>query len=258
MDEVEVVYKVLENVDHGTMVDVGAHHGQSLAPFARQGWAVYAFEPDDENRKCLREDYGTEPNVIIDKRAVSNEKREEMPFYRSHVSSGISGLSDFHSSHNRAGTVNTITLGEYFRGEEISHVDFLKVDTEGHDLMVLKSVPWTSVRPKIIVCEFENSKSQVYGYKFEDLANYLDEKGYRTIVSEWYPVVEYGRSHRWRTYQTYPCSLKNPDAWGNIIALKDKNNLKKAKKYLRIGIIKKWIKHILPIKTLNKLGLKGK
>jgi hypothetical protein len=28
------------------MLDVWAHHGTSLVPFARAGWQVYAFEPD--------------------------------------------------------------------------------------------------------------------------------------------------------------------------------------------------------------------
>ena len=52
MDEVDVVHDVIGN-QPGTMLDVGAHFGNSLAPFEKDGWTVYAFEPDQANRALL-------------------------------------------------------------------------------------------------------------------------------------------------------------------------------------------------------------
>ena len=59
------------------------------------------------------------------------------------------------------------------------------------------------------------------GYDFHDLATYLQDQGYELIVSEWFPMVEYGMKHKWRQFENYPCELKDQKAWGNIIAVKD-------------------------------------
>ena len=131
MNKVNVVNTVLKDlVNSVVMIDVGAHHGGPLDSFAQQGWTIHAFEPDDEKRRFLKQRWDSASNVIIDGQAISNMKKENVPFYRSDVSSGISGLLDFHTSHEQSGTVNTITLKEYFAQHDISQVDFLKVDTE--------------------------------------------------------------------------------------------------------------------------------
>jgi hypothetical protein len=80
-------------------------------------------------------------------------------------------------------------------------VDFLKIDTEGFDLMVLKGYPWTqSPRPRVILCEFEDAKTVPLGYDFHQLAAFLVGEGYQLIISEWYPVKAYGGLHRWRRF----------------------------------------------------------
>lgn len=141
MDEINLLFKTLKRIDKGVMIDVGAHYGGSFARFVENGWLIYAFEPDDKNRKQLEKQYGSLSNVVVDERAVSNEKSGDVSFYRSEISSGISGLADFHSSHELSKKVGTITLKDYVSKQSIRDVDFLKVDTEGHDLFVLKGFP---------------------------------------------------------------------------------------------------------------------
>jgi hypothetical protein len=41
------------------------------------------------------------------------------------------------------------------------------------------------------------------------------------IVSEWYPIKEYGEEHRWRRFIQSPYELHTLKAWGNIIAVKE-------------------------------------
>ena len=41
------------------------------------------------------------------------------------------------------------------------------------------------------------------------------------IVSEWYPIKEYGEVHRWRRFIQAPYELNTSKAWGNIIAVKE-------------------------------------
>lgn len=207
-----------------TMVDVGAHYGSSLLPFLDMGWQVFAFEPDEQNRQKLLDQVITHKNaslVSIDSRAVSNECKQGLPYYRSEISTGISGLSAFHESHQKAQEVDTVTLTEFFRDRTLTGVDFLKVDTEGHDLFVLQGFPWERFEPAVIECEFEDAKTIPLGYTFDDIASYLMEKGYTVLVSEWYPIIRYGIKHDWRTLMRYPCNLSDANSWGNLIAFKD-------------------------------------
>jgi len=225
MSETDIVFQTIKNNEQTQkiMVDVGAHHGSSLEPFARKSWTVYAFEPDPENRKYLQRLCERFPKVIIDGRAVSNKSEKNQDFYRSDVSSGISSLHAFHPSHEKAFQVETISLRDLCRHKGISSIDFLKIDTEGHDIFVLEGVPWESISPEIILCEFEDNKTLKLGYNFFDMAEFLLEKGYTLLISEWYPITEYGSKHRWRRFSPYPCELIDKDAWGNIIAVKNKN-----------------------------------
>lgn len=231
IDEVGLVYKVLRSKggesDIPVMIDVGAHYGSSLKRFAEDGWQVYAIEPDKENRERLLAKYGDYSNIAIDDRAISDKEARNLPFFTSDVSTGISGLSRFDESHKESGTVTATTLDNFISEKEIKNVDFLKIDTEGYDLFVLKGLGWTAVSPDVVVCEFENNKTEPLGYQFNDIARFLQEKGYSILVSEWYPIVRYGGNHRWRRFGIYPCDLVDNRGWGNIIGCKDEKIFKK-------------------------------
>lgn len=226
-DEAALMHRVLARYTPGTMVDVGAHFGSTLIPFARDGWRVHAFEPDERNRAKLRETADAFERVSIDPRAVSSESGSR-PFYRSEQSTGISGLTPFHPSHVPAGSVETVSLGAYLAEHGVGKVDFLKIDTEGHDLSVLRSVDWDQERPTAILCEFEDAKTEGLGYRWRDLADYLVERGYSVIVSEWHPVVRYGGPHDWHRFRRYPSELADPSAWGNFMAFRDGEDFARA------------------------------
>jgi FkbM family methyltransferase len=199
------------------MVDVGAHHGGALEAFAQSGWSVHAFEPDPSNRAELMSGPGRMPSVHVDSRAITEIDGDQLELFTSDVSSGISTLTAFHPSHHATATVETVRLDTYLA--RIDRVDFLKVDTEGHDLFVLKTFPWSRLKPQALVCEFEDRKTVPLGYGYRDLAQFLVDQGYVVLVSEWYPIVEYGLSHRWRAMHRYPHQLASADAWGNLIAV---------------------------------------
>ena len=123
--------------------------------------------------------------------------------------------------------VNVTTLRAYINKAKIDNIDFLKIDVEGYDLFVLKGFPWEEIKPIIILAEFEDRKIVPLGYTFYDIAKYLIDKGYYLLVSEWYPVVEYGTVQKWRRFVTYPCELLCEEAHVNIIAVSDLNIFKK-------------------------------
>jgi FkbM family methyltransferase len=209
---------LLAAIPDGVMIDVGAHHGESFDPYLAAGWKVYAFEPDTKNRSRIAGDYKS-ANLRLSPKALSDHEAENVTFYSSNQSTGISGLSAFHKSHFPSGQVALTTLARVIAGENISQVDFLKIDTEGHDLEVLRGAPWSRLSPKVILCEFEDAKTKPLGYDFQEMAGFLIGHGYRVWLSEWEPTVQYGSRHQWRSLQSFPCKLANPSGWGNLIAV---------------------------------------
>jgi FkbM family methyltransferase len=212
-DEIRVINQVIGDTP-GMMLDVGAHQGHSLEPFVSRGWSAHAFEPDPANREILTSRC---PSVVIDPRAVSDVNGEHVPLFTSDVSTGITTLSPFHETHVPTNTVETVRLDTYIEESRIDAVDFLKIDIEGWDLAALRSFPWNTHKPKVILCEFEDNKTLRLGHDVNDMAQFLKSKGYDVIVSEWEPIVEYGTQHRWKRLARYPVTLDR-NSWGNLIA----------------------------------------
>lgn len=210
----------------GTMIDVGAHYGSAFRPFLHSGWTVHAFEPDAQNRARLLAAFPASPRLFVDPRALSDAPATRVPFYRSEMSTGISGLSAFDPSHRAEDHIDVTTLTEVLQARRVSAVDFLKIDTEGHDLFVLRGFPWHLMRPRLVLCEYENRKTEPLGYRYEDLAGLLLEQGYTLINSEWHPIERYGIEHRWRGFaEGAPPHLANPRGWGNLLAVADATDL---------------------------------
>jgi FkbM family methyltransferase len=202
----------------GLMVDVGAHIGGTLLPFLRARWNVLAFEPDPTNRKALEILQKEHARLKIFSCAVAERDARDVPFYASEESTGISSLSAFHHSHREIARVNITTLAQIASSERLQRIDFLKIDTEGHDFFVLRGCPWDRIKPEVIVCEFEDLKSKPLGYTYADLGNYLVDRGYTVFMSEWEPIVRYGATHRWKAWKPFPASLECSEAWGNFVA----------------------------------------
>lgn len=227
LDESDVAYAALRG-RRGVMLDIGAHHGGSLARFADDGWSVHAFEPDPANRARLESAFGGRPNVTINPVAVS-DVCGEMPLFTSELSTGISSLAAFTDAHVPTATVPVITLRSYLASAGIAAVDFMKVDVEGFERNVLRGYDW-SVRPEVVVLEFEDAKTLALGYSWRELAKELVRHDYDVVVSEWYPIERYGGAHRWRRAARYPTELADPAGWGNLVAVSSATQLARAER----------------------------
>lgn len=202
------------------LVDVGAHHGGSVRQFCRAGWTVHAFEPDPANRRILVQNADADWSLHINEEAIAEVDGATVDFFASPESTGVSGLSPFLSSHERVAQVQTVRLSTYLERVGIGHVDYLKIDTEGHDLFVLKSFPWDRDTPDAIECEFEDNKTLALGYSSEELAEFLIDKGYQVLISEWHPIVRYGISHDFHVLRKYERGTISGSAWGNFMAVR--------------------------------------
>lgn len=241
IDEAELIFRLLSAspVEH-LMVDVGAHHGDSLRRFAAAGWQVFAFEPDARNRTALLERVRREKleSVRVDPRALAEHPVPAATFYASAESTGVSSLSPFLPSHEKASTVEVSTLSTVIGEFGIRDIGFLKIDTEGHDLFVLRGFPWSSHRPGAILCEFEDRKTVPLGYRHQDLAELLESHRYQVFVSEWHPVLRYGVRHQWLRLARWSDRGVSPEAWGNLLAFADSSLANDLPKIARSYLVK--------------------
>jgi len=236
-DENKLIYDIInDKFNDGVMIDVGADIGKTSEKFVLLKWNVTVFEPNPERHiyieNILKNTPWKKKYLTLEKKCVNDNEEDNLTFYISDVSKGISSLTNFHNSHKKASfTVSSVRLDNYMKSKNINHVNFLKIDTEGHDYFVLKSYPWDKDKPDVIECEFEDLKTVVsLKYSWKDMAEFLTKLGYKIIVSEWYPIVRYGTKHKWRKFKEYPCELDDPKAWGNFICFQDINFYEEFKK----------------------------
>jgi FkbM family methyltransferase len=212
--------------DGRLLIDVGAHHGESFQNFAEDGWNVHAFEPDPRNCAQIRAQWGASENVVIDRRVVADADDARVSFLMSN-NTYISSKSAFDASHVESVTVEQVALSSYCSEKKITHVDLLKVDAEGFDYTVLKGFPWSAIKPRLVICEFEDRKSQSRGYGFREMADLLLSHGYHIMVSEWHPIVSYSGPFSWNRFYLYtgqpPCENGN----GNLMAVIGRPDLRR-------------------------------
>lgn len=224
LNEHMILVDFVKNRENIVYFDVGANIGGTIKPFLEKKSQIYAFEPDPDNLKELYENAKGFNNVKISNKAVSNQNNKSVTFYNSSESRGISSLKNFTKGHKILCTVDTVTLSSFIQEENINHIDYLKIDTEGYDLMVLKGHCWDKIKPDFILVEFEDFKTLQLGYNSYEMADFLVAKGYHVYISEWYPIEKYGGNHKWKGLKAYPCHIA-PKSWGNMLAFKEEPSL---------------------------------
>jgi FkbM family methyltransferase len=227
VEELSLVRRLFDT--RGVMIDVGAHTGQSFAAFAVDGWQIYAFEPDPRNHGEIQARWSGAANVRIEAKAVADRDRAEVAFQLS-SNTYLSSLSAFDSSHSESIRVPQVALRSYCAERKLTAVDLLKVDAEGYDLLVLRGFPWDQLKPRCVVCEFEDRKGGGQTGSFAQMADLLRAQGYRIIVSEWHPIVSYQGPFRWRRFFTYPGQQPGPEGNGNIVAVQTAADFRRLKR----------------------------
>ena len=225
--EAELIQQHFARRRGGTMIDVGAHFGESHRPYLDRGWHVVAFEPDPSNRSRISTSHGAGMLDLLEC-AVGEQPLADAAFYASDESTGVSTLVPFIASHKPVCRVQVRTLDDVCHERRITRCDFLKIDTEGHDLFVLRGFPWARMQPEVILCEFEDRKTQPLGYDYRALGEFLTARGYAVFLSEWNPIERYGGQHTWRRAVRYPAPLLDERSWGNFMAFRQGVNVPRA------------------------------
>src|SRR5262245_3812325 len=206
-------------IDTRCMLDVGAHHGTALEPYLDAGWQVIAFEPLEANRRRLSERFAGNPRLVVRPEAVSSTSGTRTL----HLALNRDGsLHEYYHSledlpedgwHSKGGNlaVPTVSLDDLVaRGVLPRRVGFLKIDTEGHDLAVLRGAAQ-------LECDVLSVEFWCAGHALgpspsppETMLELLGQRGYDRFVA----FCHHGSTTalRFSTWQGV-----RPDAWGNLL-----------------------------------------
>ena len=163
-----------------TFCDVGANIGvfslfaaRLVGPMGR----VVAFEPIPENVQVLRANISRNGlgNVLVVEKAVA-ERQGRAEIHLSSLCGCHSLVSRPDASLGRSLSVETIRLDEM---PELEQIDLLKIDAEGAEISVLRSLG--SRRPRHLILEYNAARSHAAGYNGPQFLDTLRSLGYGEI-----------------------------------------------------------------------------
>jgi len=147
----------------GVFFDVGSYFGLFSLNLAKQfpDSCFYAFEPNPYTYQVLCRNIQNNHIGNIKPQNIAFSGTEETREFRIN-NSGNRGASSFclpakyHHKDDEMINIHCVTLSSFIKKTEISGIDFMKIDVEGHELPVvndlISNVP-ASVRPKHILLE---------------------------------------------------------------------------------------------------------
>lgn len=162
------------------LFDVGANDGDTAVQFRRAfpNAKIFAFEPNKETYELLLSNCRTD-NIVCENIALGEfeETRELVRYHNDPVTPHASLYQDvFLNLHMEnqieKSKVRLTTLDNYTNEHKIDYIDFLKIDTEGHDLFVLKGATTLLNENRIGLIQFEFNEMNVISRVF--LKDYYD------------------------------------------------------------------------------------
>jgi len=197
--------------DIDIFLDVGAHKGESINFFLKNLNIknIYSFEASKINFAELKKRLPSltkkfnKTNIYIENIALGAEtKKVILKQFNESSSSTISGINEnssyFKQKHKYINkkTKNTfyqniettvIPLSQYLINQKIDNIDFLKIDTEGYELNILKGLNDKIRNIKIIFFEHHYNNMIKKNYNFTDIHGLLTNRNFKKIYKSKMP-----------------------------------------------------------------------
>ncbi len=202
--EAMLIDTIRSMIDSPTAIlfDVGANQGvftrNLMATWRDRKYALYAFEPSAKTFAILKREVPDVPVVHLVNLGLG-EVPGKVELYTDKEGSGLASVYPRDLSHHRINfsgreTIELTTLDQFCAQHQIDHIDFLKLDVEGHELAVLKGGQRMIGEGRVRIIQFEfggcNIDSRTY---FRDYFNFF-QKAYhlhRVLSDGLEPLPEY-------------------------------------------------------------------
>ena len=181
-----------------TIFDVGANVGQSAIEMIKESpdSKIYCFEPIAKTYNQLEKSTKELSSVNCYKTALGSSKNISLM-----TADGVSSknhLVEADTDIKKTEEVNVTTLDDFCQVHDITHINFLKIDTEGNDLEVLKGADQMLKKHHIDFVEVEAGMGPLNDYHvpLERFKTHLEDLGY-------YLFGIYEQTSEWRLKQKH-------------------------------------------------------
>jgi FkbM family methyltransferase len=180
----------IKHVTHPVVLDIGANLGLvSLALCRRQpSVTIHAFEPGLIQRTALQKSVHDNfiQKIQVYPYALSSTNGVSEFFVHTEGDQAKDGLRDTkRGATTTVSQIETLTLDTWCAQCHVEHIDVIKIDTEGAELLVLQGAEITlkSLRP-IIYLEISPKNYVAYCYVAHDIVDILTRYNYRLQTLE--------------------------------------------------------------------------
>ena len=190
-----LIANIFKDNNDGFYVDIGCGHpikNNNTYLLNKRGWKGINIDLDEENIDLFNIYRKKDENINI---AVSNDNKEvDLYFY--HSKSAINTISKDVANYQKAKvssvkkvkskTLNEILINSKFKDIQI---DFLSIDVEGSELLVLKNFDFKKYSPKVIVVEYLDLSLPKLEIKNLNVKNAIGSQLYNLITSNNYTLA---------------------------------------------------------------------
>ena len=136
---VAFLLEVLKTIKTPVVFDVGANIGNHALPFATTADKVYCFEPVQSTFDVLNSNINNNKlhNIIPVKKGLS-DIAATATIYINDEGMGVSSLE--RNFHGKTETVDLVRGDNFIAEQKIDKLDLIKIDTEFHEIHVLKGM----------------------------------------------------------------------------------------------------------------------
>jgi FkbM family methyltransferase len=178
----DLIIEAILNSQKGFYIDIGANDPQELSNTKRfydKGWNGINIDP---NPKCYEKFIDIRARDINLNLGISKTKGE-LHFYEL-TNPALSSFSkemaiinaeNFGVNIEKEYKVKVVSLKDiYEEYVKDKNVDFISIDTEGHEMEVLIGNNWDTYRPKLLIIETGRLHSEIY--------NFMKSKNYSPVI----------------------------------------------------------------------------
>ena len=178
-----------------SLIDVGSHKGEYISSIIKNFHIdkIYGFEPNNEIFNNLNKNFSSD-KIHLYNFGVSNEKGEI--FLNKNIESSSSSINDLNTNSKyykkkyfllnflnlkevtTKSKIQVVRLDEFMNKNNIKKLDLLKIDTEGFEYNVIKSIGSRIYDIKLIHIEHHFDDMIIKNYTLSDIHAYLKNKGF--------------------------------------------------------------------------------
>jgi len=180
------------------VIDVGVNTGQtiSIVQSINNDCIIYGFEPNPKLFDLLKTKYSNSKTINIEQTGISNVVGKKT-FYENilHSTSTFEEYNDnseyLKKKANILGVkkenlianqykVNVTTLSDFISKNQITHIDLIKIDTEGHEYQCLEGLFSNKLVCEINYIQIEEHDDDMYANKlpFSSIEKLLNTNGF--------------------------------------------------------------------------------